>query len=155
MTLHILWKSHHIFSYDQQDVSHMIADSVNGSLITSFPTTNSLWVILQILWKTVSSDFFLWQTGGGWHCTFSERQFHHVFSYNQQEVSDIAHLQKVVSVHLFLWPTACEWHCTDFVNGSFITSFPLTNSLWVTSQIFWPVFWVYLHKCLDKSLHPT
>ena len=113
VTLHILWKavsshlflwltackwhctlcerlSHHIFSYDQQLVSD-IAHFVKDSLITYFPMTNSEWVTLQILWKAVSSHLFLWPTVGEWHCTFCERQSHHIFSYDQQEVSDMAH----------------------------------------------------------------
>ncbi len=73
---------HHIFSYDQQPVSD-IANFVKGSLITSFPMTNRLWVTLHILWKAVSSHLFLWPTGSEWHCTFCERQSHHIFSYDQ------------------------------------------------------------------------
>ena len=106
--------------------------------ISSHLMTNSLWVILCILWKVVSSMtlnrewvtwhwivwmavsshdilFFLWQTGSEWHCIFCERQLHYIFSYDQQIVSDVQH----------------------FVNDSLITSFSNTNSLWVTSQILW------------------
>ena len=132
VTLHILWKvvseshlflwptasewhytfcerqSHHIFSYDHQLVSN-ITHSVKGSLITSLPMTNSMWVTLQILWQAVSSHLFLWPTASEWHCTFYERQSHHIFSYHQQYVSDVA----------------------QFVKCS-LTSFPMTNSQWVT-----------------------
>ena len=38
---HFVRQSDHIFSYDQQEVSD-IAHFVKGSLITSFPMTNSL-----------------------------------------------------------------------------------------------------------------
>ena len=134
VTLQILWKSisWHL-SYDQQQVSD-IGRFVKGSLITSFPMTNRLWVTLHMLWKAVSSHLFLWPTASEWHCTFCEGQSHHMFSYDQQQVSDIAHIVKgslitcfpmtnslwvtlhilwiVVSSCLFLWPTACEWHCT-------------------------------------------
>jgi hypothetical protein len=42
LTLHICEKqSHHIISYEQQDVSDLL-HLVKGSLITSFPMTNSL-----------------------------------------------------------------------------------------------------------------
>ena len=89
---------------------------------------------LHILWTAVSWHVFLWPTASEWHCTFSERQSHHIFLYDQQQVSDIAYfvkgslitsclmtnsewvtlhiLRKAVSWHLFLWPTGCEWHCT-------------------------------------------
>ena len=185
VTLHILWKavssylflwptggewhcifcerqSHHIFSYDQQRVSDIVY-FVKGSLITSFPMTNSGWVTLHILWKAVSSHLSLWPTGGEWHCIFCERQSHHIFSYDQQWVSDIAHfvkgslitsfpktnsvwvtlhiLWKAVSLHPFLWPTVCEWH---FVKGSLITSFPMTNSQWVKLHILWKAASSYL-----------
>ena len=102
-------QSDHIFSYGQQEVSG-ITHFVKGSLITSFPMTNSLWVALHILWKTVSSHLFLWPTGSEWHCTFCKRQCHDIFSYDQQQASDIAY----------------------FVKGSIIISFPMTNSKWVT-----------------------
>jgi len=168
VTSHILWKagsshlflwstasewcctfcerwSHHFF-YDQQGVSEL-AHFLKGSLITSFPMTNSKWVTLHILWNAVSSHLFLWPTASEqWHCTFCERQFHHIFSYNQQQVSDIAHFVKVslitsfpmtnsewVTFHIcetefhFLWPTGSKWlHCT-FWQGNLITSF-----LWPT-----------------------
>ena len=104
---------------------------------------------------------------------FYGRQSHHIFPYDQQQVSDIPHFV-TVSSHLFPWPTACEWHriwskCSlitpflwqiasewYFVRGSLvtsvflwqqvsdiaqwvkcsnITSFPMTNSLLVTSHI--------------------
>ena len=148
--LHILWKSvwshlfqwptasgwhytfcerqsHHIFSYDQQQVSD-IAHFVKGSLITSFPMTNREWVTLHILWKTVSSHLFLWPTACEWHCTVCERQSHHIFSYDQQEVSDTAH----------------------FVKGSPITYFPMTNSEWVTLHILWMAVSQYL--CLSPTV---
>ena len=117
--LHILWKqSHcHILSYDQQQVVSDIAHFVKGSLVTSFPMTNSKWVTLHILWKAVSSHLFPWLTASEWHCTFCEGQSHHIFSYDQQLVSDIAH----------------------FVKYSFITSFPITNSMWVTLHILWKI----------------
>ena len=146
VTLHILWKavSSHL-SYDQQQVKD-IAHFVKGSLITSFPMINSKWVILHILWMAVSSHCFLWPTASEWHWIFCERQYHHIFSYDEQQVSDIAHfvkgslitsfpmtnrkwvklhiLWKAVSSYLFLWPKACEWH---FVQCSLATSFPMTN----------------------------
>ena len=103
---------HYIFSYDSQlvcDVAHF----VKGSLITAFCTTNSLWVALDILWRAVSPHLFLWPTVCKWHCTFCGGQSHHIFSYDQQSVSGIAHLQKALSSHPFLWPTGCEWHSTS------------------------------------------
>ena len=182
VTLNIFkWKevSSHIFLWQQfvSDIAHFVKGSliisflmtnskwvpshfVNGSLITSFPMTNSLQsVTLHILWKAVSSHLFLWPTGSEWHCTFCDSQV--IFSYDQQRVSDIAHL---VSSHLFIWPTASEWHCTfcerhshhlfsydqqrvsdiaHFVKGTLITSFPMTNSLWVTLHVLWKAVSTY------------
>ena len=63
---------------------------VKDSLITSFPMTR-MSVTLHMLW----------------------RQSHHIYSYVQQEVSDIAHV----------------------VKHSLITSFPMTNREWVTLDI--------------------
>ena len=98
-------KSHHIFSY-----------------------TNREWVTLHISRKAVSSSHcFLWTTDSEWHCLFYEKQPHHI--YDQQDVSDIAHLVQVSS-HLFLWPTGCEWHCT-FCERQY-THFLMTNRKWVT-----------------------
>ena len=88
----------------------------SSSLITCCPMTirEREWVTWHILWKAWS-HLILWPTGSEWHCTFCERQSHHIFSYDQQEVSDIAH----------------------FVKDSLITSFPMVNRLWVTSHILW------------------
>ena len=127
VTLHILWKvfskhlllwstgcewhctfcerlSHHIFSCEQQGVGD-IACFVKGSLITSFPMTNSKWVILHILWKAISSHLFLRPTVCEWHCTICERYWSHcMFSYEQQLVRTLHILWEVVS-HLLLWAT--------------------------------------------------
>ena len=61
---------------------------------------------------------FLWPTGWSrWHYTLCEKQSHHSFSYAQ--------------------PTVCECHCTFLWKASLVTSFPATNSLWVSLQIVW------------------
>ena len=137
VTLHIWWKAvsshhflwwtasewhctlcdrqcHHIISYDKQEVSD-IAHVVKGSLITSFPMTNSKLVALNILWKAASSHLFLWPTGSEWHCKLCEKQSHHIISCDEQEVSDIV----------------------QCVRGSLMRCFPMTNSMWVTLHIFW------------------
>ena len=104
-----------------------IALFVKGNLIKSFPMANSEWVTLHILWKSVSSHFFLWSTASEWHCAFCEQQSHHIFSYDKQRVSDVAHL----------------------VNSNLITSFPMTNSVWVTLHILW---WLFSsHLSYDKQ----
>ena len=135
-------------------MSH-IAHIVKGSLITSFPATNREWVTLHTLWEAIWSHHFLWPTASVWHCVFCERQSHHIFSYDKQLVSDIAHsvkgslitsfpmtnskwvtlhiLWKAVSSHLFLWPTESELHWTFCP----ITPVPMTNSEWVTLHILW------------------
>ena len=87
--------------------------------------TGSEWHCI-FLWKAVSYHF-LWLTACEQPCTFwwkassfpmTNREwvtFHicenHIFFYDPQRVSDIAHLWKS---HLFLWPTGCEWHGTFF-----------------------------------------
>ena len=73
------------FSDGKQAVSE-VANCVKGSLMTSVPMTNSLWVTLSIY----------------------ERKSHHMCSYDKQGVSAIAHF---VKGHPFLWPIACELHC--------------------------------------------
>ena len=134
--LHILQKTvSSRLLYDQQSVSDIV-HSVNGSLITSY-NQQSVSNKLHILWKTVSSHLFLWPIASEWHWIF---------------------LWKAVSSHLFLWPIVCEWHCilcerqfhhilsydqqqvsniVHFMRDSLITSFPMTNSLWVTLHILW------------------
>ena len=103
-------QSHHIFSYDWQQAVGDIAHFVKGSLITSFPMTNRLWVALFILWKALSSydqqhvsdtrhfvkgnlitsfpiTTSLWVT---MHILW--KAVHHIFSFDQQVVSDITNL---------------------------------------------------------------
>ena len=133
--MHILWKavSSHFFLWPTGSEWH--CTFVKGSPITFLFMTNSLWVSLHILWKTVSSHLSLWPIEGEWLCTFCEGQSHHIFSYDQQLVSDIAHS----------------------VKGSLtgITSFHLTNSLWVVSQIFLLTFSAYLNSWMfGISFHP-
>ena len=179
VTLHVLWKavsshlfwlwptasewhctfcerqSHHIFSYDQQEVSD-IAHIVKGSCITCFPIQQRVSYIRHFVrssftsllmtnrkWVTLHRGSFITSflttnlTGSKWHCTFCERQSHQILSYDQQEVSDIAHFvkgslirsylmtwtnRKWVTLHilwkavssdlLWLGPTGSEWHCT-------------------------------------------
>ena len=128
------WLCHNIILYGQQYVSY-IAHFMKDSVITFFAVTNSLWVTLHILWEAVSSHFSLPPIVCEWYCIFwdwwsyhifsheqqqvsdiahfmkLERQSYHIFSYHQQSVSDINTLWKQVS-HLFLWPTASEKCCT-------------------------------------------
>jgi len=146
-TLHILWKApDHIVFYDQQGVS--IAHFVKGCLITSFLMTNRKWVALHMMY---------------------ERKSNHIFSYGQQEVSDIAHfVRKGVSLHPFLWPTASQWccrFCERYIFSSHLLLWPtgskwccifvsshlwfMTNRKWVTLHILWKAVWSHL------SLWPT
>ena len=78
----------------------------------------SWWVMLHIFWRQschilshlVLLDQFVSDIGN-----FSERQSHHIVSFDQQLVSDISHfLWKAISPHLVLWPTEGEWHCILF-----------------------------------------
>ena len=171
MALHISIRQspHHILSYyDQQLVSHInIAHCVKDSFLTSFPMTNRKWVTLHILWKAVQLHLFLWSTGSESHCIFYEKQPHpmtnrksvtlyfwqshhifpitnrkwvtctlcerqspHIFFYDQQEVSNIAH----------------------FIKGSLITSFPMTNRLWVvTLHISWKAVSSHLFPMTNRK----
>ena len=116
--MHIVWKavSSHLFLWPKgvSDNAHCAKGSLM-TLITSFPMTNRQWVTLHILWKAVSSHLFLWwPTACEWHCTFCWWQSHHIFSCDQQLVSDIV---------------------AHFVEGHLISSFPTTNRKWVTLHI--------------------
>ena len=96
-----------------------------------------MWVTLlhTILWKAVSSHHFLWPTDCEWHCTFCERHSHHIFSYDQQAVSDI-----VKGSHITSFPmTNRQWVILHILwkAVSHITSFPITNRKWVTLFILW------------------
>ena len=162
-------QSHCISSYDQQLVSD-IAHCVNGSLIASFSMTNRKWVTLHVLWQVVSWHLFLWPTASEWHCKFCEMQYHCIFSYEQQRVSDIAHFVKGSHGLISCFPmTNSKWvtldsfcerqsHCifsydqqyvsdiAHFVKGSLtgIASFPMTNSLWVTLHLLWKAVSLHL-----------
>ena len=123
--LHILWKA--VLSYPLlwPTVCEWHCTFVKGSLITSFPMTNSKFAhFLTCISNPVSSYFFLLPTESEWHCTFCERQSHHIFFFDQQGVSDIPH----------------------FLKGILVTSFPITNSKWVTLHILCKAF---------SSLSPT
>ena len=125
-------QSHWIFSYDQQHVS-VIAHWMKGSLITSFPMTNSLWVTLHSLSKAVSSHLVLCPIACEWHCTVSKRQSHHIFSSAQQGVSDTAHFMRG-SLHIFSYAQQLVSDIAH-VKGSLLTSLPMTNSKWVIFHI--------------------
>ncbi len=113
MTNGRVWVTSHIcesLSYDQQEVSD-IAHFVKGSLITPFPIINRKWVTSHILWKAVSSHPFL-------HLQLVSDIAYLLkccVSYDQQMVSDIGH----------------------FVKANLRTSWPMTNSKWVTLHILW------------------
>ena len=147
-----LWQA--VSSYDQQEVSD-IAHVVKGGLITSFPMMNSLWVTFHILWNAVSSYLLLWLTGSEWHCMFVKGCLITSFSMTNSESVTLHVLWKAFSSHLSLWATASECHCTlcewqshhiffydqkvvsDIAHCFLITSFPMTNSEWVTLHILW------------------
>ena len=184
VALHISERqSYLIFSYDKQRVSGIAHFLKGSSLITLYPWSTVCewhctfserqqshctfsWLIASewhgtFFWKIISSHVFLWPTGSKWHCTFCGRASHHMLSYDQQDVSEIAHL---VRGRLMTWPTASKWHCTScerqfhdmfsydqqsvsdiahFVPKCIlITSFPMTNRRWVA-----------LHICERQSHH--
>jgi len=156
--------SHHIFSYDQQKVSEIVALFVKGSLITSFPMTNRKWVRLHIVWKAVSSHLFLWPTASEWDCTVKGSLIKSFPMTNRKWVTLYILWKAMISLHLFLLPTAtCECHCT-FVKGSPITLVYMTNRLWVTLYILqkavshlslWPTVCEWCHTFSDLQSQHT
>ena len=152
---------HHTFSHDQQSVSH-IAHFEIGSLITPF--LNREWVTFHTPWKAVLVHLFSWPTESE-YWTDCERQSHHVFSYDQQSVSDrfvkvnliTSYDQQLVSdiVHfvkgclIYDLEQGVSDMALNSVNGSLITwyfIFPMTNREWVTLHILWKA--VALHFLL-------
>ncbi len=132
-------QSHHILSHYQQLVSD-IAHPMKGSLVTSFPMTIRKCVALHILWKPISSHLFLWPTASEWHSTSCERQPpHHIFSYYQQRVSDIAHFMKgsLMTLITSFYHQQRVSDTAHFVKGCILTYFPITDSEWVTLHILW------------------
>ena len=86
---------------------------------------NSEWVTLHIVWKTVSSHLFLWPTASEWQCTFCERQSCHIFCYDAQQVSGIAHFGKGF---LFIHDEQQVSDTAHFMKGCLIISLPMVNS---------------------------
>ena len=74
-----------------------------------------------------SHHMLSWPTGSEWHCTSHERQSHHMFSYDQQQVSDIAHFCERQSHHISSYDQQGVSDIANFVKGSLIKSFPMTN----------------------------
>ena len=112
VTLHILWNmvSSHLFLWQTACEWHLWK-AVSWHIFL-WPTESECHC--TFLWMTVSPNVSPWPTGSKWHCTFCEGQSHHVFSYDQQIVSDVAH----------------------FVEGSLITCFLITIRQWVTFSHF-------------------
>ena len=116
VTLHILWKavSLHLFLWPTE--SEWCCIFWENRLITSSPMTNKLVsdiahvvndsLTMSFLWPTACEwhwtfvkrshhIFFLCPTASEWHHPFCERQSHwQIFSYDQQQVSDIPHAGK-------------------------------------------------------------
>jgi hypothetical protein len=61
-----------------------------------------------------------------------------MFSYDHQDVSDIAHFVKGSLMTFSLWPPASEWHYI-FCEMHFHHCFPLDNSMWVRLDMWKPV----------------
>ena len=131
--------SHQIFSDDQQQVSD-IAHFVQGSLIVFSYEQQDVSDITHFVKHGLTTGTFLWPPASECHCTSWGNL---IFSYDQQQVCDIAHFvtgNLITSFHL----TNSLWVTAHFIQGSLITitSFPVTNSLWVT-----------LHVCEKQSSH--
>ena len=143
--LHILWNTMISF-YNQQQVSE-IAHSVKGNFISLFhDQTECKWQC--IFCETVLSGFFIHMINSEWDCTFYERWSHHIFSYEQQDVSELHILWKTNLSYLFLMIIGSEWDCT-FCEMQSLHIFPMTNSLWVRLHISWKAMLSYL------SIWPT
>ena len=129
---------------------------VEGSLMTPFNMSNSLWVTLHTLWKAVSLYFFLWPTASEKYCTFLkdspitsfpmtnskwvtlkifvESSLTTPFSMTNSLWVTWHILWMAVSSYFLLWPTVCEQYCTFYAREAHHT-FSMTNSLWVTLHI--------------------
>ena len=138
VTLHILWKAVSSYLSHHQQLVSDIAHFVKDSLITAFPMANSWGVTLHIFWKAVSSHLLLWPSGSEWHCTFCEKQSHHIFYYDQQVVSDIAHVVK--GSLITPCPMANSKCVIAHVQMKAVSShlqFPMSNRMFVTLHILW------------------
>ncbi len=83
--------------------------------------------------KCILSHIFYdhWPTASEWHCTLCEKYWHHIFSYDQQGVSDITHFVKSSLITSFPMANSM-WVIVHFVKGSLITFYPMANRMWVT-----------------------
>ena len=136
--MHVLCQQfHHIFSYDWQVVSD-IAHFVKGSLITSFPLTNSEWVTLHILWKAVSSHLFLWPTASEWLPKLFDLHSQHTLIYKcliYNYILFIHTYQKVSICHIF---SRSSFHIIIIIDCKI--SFQLTHSLLIWSFLTYITF---------------
>ena len=167
------------------DIGHFV---IGSGLITSFPTYDQQEVsdiahfgkaVLSYLslWPTVCKwhhgtccerhscqPLLLWPIASKWHWTSYERRSHHIFSHDQQEVSDSRFCEKSLitsfpvtnrkwvtlhilwmsaSSHLFLSPTACEWHHNFYELYSHHTSI---------HECFTPLWCISESECITTSL---
>ena len=118
--------SHHILSYDQQRVSD-ITHCVKVRLIASYDQQEVSHGAPHFVRVDLITSL-LWSTGSEWHCKAVSSYLY----YDQQVVSDIAHLGKG---SLFpIWPTESMWYCT-FCEKKFHDPHCMTNRKWMTFHI--------------------
>ena len=67
----------------------------------------------------------------------SEKLAYVFYPHYLQDVSNIEDFCGMQFHYICSWPTGSEWHCYIWwIEGSLITSLPMTNSEWVTLYIF-------------------
>ena len=138
-TLHTFLKSSLIASFCMTNRKWVTLCNFLGNLISCCSMTNRKWVTLHTFWTGNLITSCPWLTGCGWDYTFSARQSDHILSYDQKDVSDIAHCSERQSevtpcpMDISLWVTL-----HTFMKGYLISSCPMTNRKWVT---FMHMFW--------------
>ena len=108
------------------------------NLIKIVPMAYSLSVALPILLKICFIYFFLLLTGCKWCWRFCG---YHIFPYDQQGVSHIAHCERQSHQNLFLWPISL-WVTLDILWKAVSPLFLMTNRKWATLKMLG--VWSYL-----------
>ena len=122
-------QSHHIFSHGQQRVS----DVAHFVKVSFFKWKQS--EVSDVAYFVKGSHDFPWWAACEWHCTFCEKESHHMFSYDYQKVSDSQTLHTLwKEFHALSYDQQRVSGITNFMKDSLITCFRTTNRLWVTAH---------------------
>ena len=139
-----MWVTLHIFLKGILIIYYLVAPRILN------PSMTRKWVTLQFFLKggVITSCLM---THREWAILYILNQSHHILSFNQKLVSDIAHLferQLIQSSPM----TNRKWVMFNiFLKGSLITSCLMANREWVTCTIFWKVIPSHLVLWLTES----